>query len=209
MPDEPAGAAALRRLAVAAPDDPWIFFRGERGHFRWWSHARALEELDRPAAQDLHGGAEVARDAVERLRGSSADEVKSAGALLDALGSGPGRDIWISWRPFELRRERVVLLAAALGGWAILREPGAGLHPSILAWARPTLLVGGATELEELLAGFEAEAPRAFRARWLRRRLARLRAVVIDDDAASESLARRLVGLGAETGIVSPPADGW
>ena len=40
-------------------------------------------------------------------------------------------------------------------------------------------------------------------------RLARLRAVVIDDDAASESLARRLVGLGAETGIVSPPADGW
>lgn len=208
MPDEPAGAAALRRLAAAAPDDPWIFFRGERGHFRWWSHARALAVLD-AAVADPTAGAAVAGEAVERLRNAGEDECRSARALLDALGPGPGRDIWISWRSFENRRERVALLAATLGGWAILREPGDGLHPSVLAWARPTLLIGGAGELEELLAGFEAEAPRAFRSRWLRRRLARLRAVMIDDDDASGSLARRLVGLGAETGIVSPPANGW
>jgi hypothetical protein len=209
VPGEPAGAAALRGRAAEAPEDPWIFFRGGRGHFRWWSHARALEALDGAPAGDLPAGAAVAREAVERLRAAGEDEALSARALLGAIGPGPQRDIWISWRPFDRREERVALVAAALAGWAILREPGEGLHPSVLAWARPTLLVGGAGELETLLAGFEAEAPRAFRARWLRRRLARLRAVVVDDGAPVEALARRLVGLGAETGVVSPPPRGW
>lgn len=209
MPDEPAGAAALRRSAAETPEDPWIFFRGERGHFRWWSYARALEALDGAGAGDLPAGAAVGREVVEQLRTAGEEELRSARALLGTLGSGPARDIWISWRPFDLREERVTLLAAVLGGWAILREPGDALHPSVLAWARPTVLVGGAAELEALLAGFEAEAPRAFRARWLRRRLARLRSIVIDDDAPVESLARRLVGLGATAGVVSPPAAGW
>jgi hypothetical protein len=209
VPDEPAGAAALRRRAAETPEDPWIFFRGERGHFRWWSCARALEALDGAGAGDLPAGATVAREAVERLRAAGEQELDSARALLEAIGAGPTRDIWISWRPFELRRERVALLAAALGAWAVLREPGAALHPSVLAWARPTVLVGGAAELDALLAGFEAEAPRAFRARWLRRRLARLRAIVVDDDTPVEPLARRLVGLGATAGVVSPPAAGW
>ncbi|MBZ0103678.1 MAG: hypothetical protein K8I65_16080, partial [Thermoanaerobaculia bacterium] len=38
-----AGLAALERLAEAAPEDPWAFFRGERGQFRWWSHSRACD----------------------------------------------------------------------------------------------------------------------------------------------------------------------
>jgi hypothetical protein len=209
VPDEPAGAAALRRRAAEAPEDPWIFFRGERGHFRWWSHERALEALDGARGGDLPVGAGVAREAVEQLRAAGDDEARSARGLLESLGPGAQRDIWISWRPFELRAERVALVAAALGGWAILREPGAALHPSVLAWARPTVLIGGAGELEALLAGFEAEAPRPFGARWLRRRLARLRAIVVDDGEPAEALARRLVGLGAETGVVSPPARGW
>lgn len=209
MSEESAGAAALRRRATEAPEDPWIFFRGERGHFRWWSCARALEALDGAGDGDLPAGASVAREAVERLRAAGEDEARSALALLDALGPGPKRDIWISWRPFDLRSERVALVAAAVGGWAILREPGRELHPSILAWARPTVLIGGGGELEALLAGFEAEAPRAFRARWLRRRLERLRAVVVDDETPVDALARRLVALGAETGVVSPPPRGW
>jgi hypothetical protein len=39
--------------------------------------------------------------------------------------------------------------------------------------------------------------------------MARLRSIVIDDDAPVEPLARRLVGLGATAGVVSPPPAGW
>lgn len=41
---------ALERWARESPEAPFLFFRGERGHFRWWSFAAALAELDRTSA---------------------------------------------------------------------------------------------------------------------------------------------------------------
>lgn len=33
--------AAIERRARESPEEPFLFFRGERGHFRWWSFAHA------------------------------------------------------------------------------------------------------------------------------------------------------------------------
>jgi hypothetical protein len=194
-----AGLAALERLAEAAPEDPWAFFRGERGQFRWWSHSRAWRESAAAAAESqATAGSAVPRELLARLAAGTEAEAAAAHRLLEVLGPPPQREVWISWRRLDAGAEGVLLLASQLAGWAVVREPGEALHPQVFAWARPTLLAGSGAELAALLDGFAAAAPRPLRGRWLRRRLARLRAVIVDDGSDPAALARRVGELGGE-----------
>ncbi len=213
----PSGGCAaeeLRRRARESPEDPFLFFRTERGHFHWWSWSRTARELDSPVGAEATAPL-VARELLDRLTEVGEGEERLARALLAELGPAPERDIWISWRPLSAAPERVLALAALLGGWALLREPGEMLPPSTFAWARPTVLAGEADELATLLAGFESIAPRPFRGRWLRRRSARLRAVVVDGDGKSSSpiapdaINERLASLGSKARILPFPGPGW
>jgi hypothetical protein len=201
-------ADELRRRALETPEDPFLFFRNERGHFHWWSWARAARELEAPAGAETAAPL-VARELLERLVEGGEGEERLARALLAALGPAPERDIWISWRPLAAAPERVAALTALFGGWALLREPAERLPPSTFAWARPTLLAGDAAEIVALLDGFEAIAPRPFRGRWLRRRLARLRAVVVDGEAGTVELGKRLADLGSTARVLPFPGPGW
>lgn len=197
---------ALRRHAGATPEEPFVFYRGERFHFRWWSYARAERELE-PATAVAKAEARAPREMLAALAGADAAEQRLAATLGERLGRGAERDVWISWRPLELAPERIAALAALEGGWAIVREPlgpAASLPAETFAWARPTILVGGGAEVAALLDAFRRLAPRTFRERWLRRRLARLRAVTVDDGVV-EPVRERLVALGAEARLVAFP----
>ncbi len=202
--DTSVGLAALARLAEAAPEDPWAFFRGERGQFRWWPRARAWRESGAAGgASEATSGGAVPRELLARLAVSTEAEADAARHLLATLGPPPQREVWISWRRLDTGAEGVLLVASQLAGWAVVREPGEALHPQVFAWARPTLLAGSGAELAALLDGFAAEAPRPFRGRWLRRRLARLRAVIVDDGSDPEALARRVRELGGEARAIA------
>ena len=202
--------AALERRAGESPEDPFLFFRGERGHFRWWSFARAAACLaGAPEARaERPGEAEAASFLI--AAGELADPGRAA-ALAAALGSpSGGRDIWISHRPPAASPDATLALWAAQSGAALLREPGARLHPELFAWARPTLLSAPAPDLESLLADFAALAPRLGGARWRRRRLARLRALLVETEGARE-LPARLAALGAPGAarVLPFPRSGW
>ena len=199
---EPAGTAlaALQRRAGSTPEDPFVFFRGERFHFRWWSYARAARELESPSPPE----AGAPRELLAALAATGAAEERLAAELVARLGAGVERDVWISSRRLELAPERVAALAALAGGWAVVREPAEPLPAETFAWARPTILIGGGRELAALLGEFERLAPRTFRDRWLRRRLARLRAVVVDD-GEPRPVGERLAALGAEASVLPFP----
>lgn len=191
--------AAIERRARESPEEPFLFFRGERGHFRWWSFAHAAACL----AGTPGAGAERAGEGEAAGFLAAADEAEDdAGALslAGALGPAPtGRDIWISHRPLPGSPDAVLALWAARSGAAVLREPGERLHPELFAWARPTLLSAPEMDLIELVDGFAALAPRLGARRWRRRRLARLRAALVETGGC-ERLAVALSGRGA------PPA---
>ncbi len=195
----PDGALSiLAQQAAAAPEEPWAFYRGERGQFRWWSRARAIEAM-RAGADARPGGVgeAAAQELVARLAAAGPSELAAARALTAALGPGPERDVWISWRPLAAEFETVLLVAAQLGGWAIVREPSPTLHPLTFAWARPTLLAGPCDELLALFDGFAAAAPRTLPQRWMRRRLARLRALIpLGDEAGAAAVEDRVTELG-------------
>ena len=213
MGSRPVAARELRSRAEASPEDPFLFYRDGRGHFRWWSFERTRRESERVAAAaeapPLEADAVVPRELLAALLAAGEGAAGRARRLLDRLGPAPARDVWISWRPLAASAEVDAALAALLGGWAVLREPAEPLPPSTFAWARPTLLVGPAAELESLLVGFEASAPRVFRSRWLRRRLARLRALVVEDAAAARGLAERVGRLGGHVEVVTWPDGEW
>lgn len=202
--------AALERRAGQSPEDPFLFFRGDRGHFRWWSFARAAACLAGAPAEE---GARPGEGEAERFL-RAADEAGAtalAAALAATLGPPPARrDIWLSHRPPAAPPEAALALWAAESGAAVLREPGASLHPELFAWARPTVLSSPDAALRELLAGFGALAPRLGAKRWRRRRLARLRAVLVEggDDA---EVRERLAALHAPESLrVLPfPGAGW
>jgi hypothetical protein len=205
-------AAEVRRRASADDEEPFLFFRDAHGHFRWWSWGHVERTLERcagtvtPAAEPP--GSEAALDLLCALTRAGETVELGARVLLERLGAGPERDVWISFRPLD-EVERTLAMAGLIGGWAILREPVEPLPPSTVAWARPTILAAPATAVDALLAGLAREAPRAWGARWLRRRLARLRAVVTDDDSAVAALAGRLNELGAPARVLTLRAPGW
>jgi hypothetical protein len=204
--DDFAGAA-LRRRAVDSPEEPFLFYRDERGHVAWWSWARAARELDEAAAGRLTPG--VASDWLARLAGAGAPEVAAAQRLLERLGAGPERDVWLSWRPLEADAERTLALAAVAGGWAVLREPADPLPAATFAWARPTLIAAPGPELDRLADDFAALAPRLLGARWRRRRLARLRAVLVEGGGGEDARGARWRALGGRPRILSLAPDGW
>lgn len=199
--------AALERRAGQFPEDPFLFFRGDRGHFRWWSFARSAACLASPPAEESARPGEGEAESFLR----AADEAGStalAAALASTLGPPPARrDIWISHRPPAAPPEAALALWAAQSGAAILREPGESLHPELFAWARPTVLSLPGAALRELLAGFGGLAPRLGARRWRRRRLARLRAVLVEggDDA---EVRERLAALHAPESLRVLPFPG-
>ena len=204
--------AEIRRRATVAAEDPFLFFRDPRGHFRWWSWGHVARTLERAAGCASGAaeppGAEVPLEFLEILARTDERAEDGARELVGRLGAGPERDVWISFRRLD-EVERTVALAGLLGGWAILREPVEPLPPATFAWARPTVLVAPAAGVAALLDGLAGEAPRALGRRWLRRRLARLRAVVVDDGAAAPALAERLGELGAPARVLPFREHGW
>ncbi len=194
--------------------EPFLFFRGPRGHMTWWSFARCRDESGSLAARDATEPAtDPPRHLLAILATATAAELAAARQLLAHLGGASGREIWISTRPLDGGAERQLALAALLAGWAIVREPGERLHPDLFAWARPTLLSGTGAELGELLRGFAAAAPRFGAARWLRRRLHRLQVVLIEEagEGAGEraGLAAQLRELGGVARVLPFPDCGW
>lgn len=195
--DLPAGvvAAALRRLATAQPEAPFLFYRNSRGHFRWWSFATAAAFLEQGgfAGEKLSvKGVVVEREAVELLGGFlRAALTGSPGAAQPKVPAPPaGRDVWISWRPLDDPAELALARWMIVTGAAILVEPGPSLHPELFAWARPTMVSGSAEELLELAARLESLAPRFLRRRWFRQRGERLRLLLVDGAAEAAELSR-------------------
>jgi len=125
--------------------------------------------------------------------------LRTAGALaregpaqaLDALLGIPpaGRDVWIARRAPSDPLESALVLWSARRGAAILREPGDRHHPALVAWVRPSLLADDPAALVELAAGVRRLAPRMGGGWWLRRRLGRLRALIVDGPEVAPVLA--------------------
>lgn len=178
-------AVALAGRVSAAPEQPFLFFRGERGHFRWWSAERSLERLRTDAGEAAPAGEPAATAWLRACEGRA--DPALAGALAEAIGPALGHpDVWISTRsePEPLDAGLVRLLAAS--GGAVVWEPGPRLRAELLLWARPTLIDGSAAELVELLEAAVRSAPRFGALRWLRRRLARTRALIVTSGSEQE-----------------------
>ena len=208
---------ALERRARASPETPFVFFRSPRGTFTWWSCARAASELEwELGREDASEQERIPRELIARLGDALEFEVASAHALLSHLGGAKG-EIWISTRTLAGREEAVLALAATVADGVIVREPGERLHPALLLWARPTLVSGSRAELVELFAGVGAEAPKFRRDRWLARRLARLRTVLVEKgdaetgsvEPALEAVARSLAAVGVAPRVLPFPRGGW
>lgn len=200
--------AELARHAARAPEQPFLFFRDPRGHFAWWSWAKALAAL---AGRDFAAsapGESLARDFLAAVAARPAEELAGAAALLAELGEGRERDVWLTRGALDAPGEAALALAAFAGGWAVVHEPGGEIHPATFLWARPTIVGGTEAELARLLDGCPRQAPRWRRGVWLAKRLRRLRAVVVigGDGAAT---AARLAALGARPRLLSNPAGGW
>jgi hypothetical protein len=150
-------------------------------------------------------------DFLAALAAASGEAGPAARRLLASLGA-PGvmgrRDVWLSWAPLD-RRELVLAAAAYLGGWAVFREPGEAIHPATFAWSRPTIATGDGAALAALAESLTAIAPRWGRERWLRRRLARLRAWIITGEVPSAQLAARLQALTPAARVLPLPESGW
>ncbi len=211
-------AAALERWARERGEDPLLFYRDARGHFRWWSALRARQEFaslglpagenpreQRAAASDPH--ASIPGTFLRSLAGPSAaaaplDLSLRAAAVAEAVGLPPvgtPRDIWISWRPLTWPPERAVAAWALAAGAAIVLEPAPDLPPWLVAWARPTVLTGDAETHLRWIDGVAREAPRLLAGRWLRQRFSRLRTILVEasgeEGAALDAVRRQWIGL--------------
>jgi hypothetical protein len=178
----------LDRWARERPETPFVFFRGRRGHFRWLSYAAA--RAIGPIAGSAPGPEEWAPPEVgEIIAASRASGPGLDPALLPPAPAGE-RDVWISWRPLEVREEAALAGFAIRSGAAILAERSDRLPVGLFVWARPTIVSAAAAELEAVLAGIAAEAPRFLRRRWLRQRVGRLRLVLVEGEAGAAEVER-------------------
>ena len=162
-------------------------------------------ERREPSAAD---SAAPVSDVLLALAAAAESAEPAARRLLASLGPPPQRDIWFSWAPLD-DDEAVLLAAAFFGGWAVFREPGDAMHPATFAWTRPTIASGDGAALAALGAGLEEMAPRWQRRRWLRRRLARLRAWIVTGEAPSAELTQRLRNLAPEARLLPLPRSRW
>jgi hypothetical protein len=209
--DEGPLAGALAARAAAAPAAPFLFFRGPRGTFTWWSWARARAESVAPGESGAEeGDAPAARDYLRRLISLAGADADVGVELLAEMPAPPERPIWLTTGGLARPVDRSTAAAALAGGWAIVLEPGGEIHPETFAWARPTVVAGAAAELEALLASFAALAPRGWRHdRWLARRSARLRALVVGVGEPVAELAARVDEIRAPAVVLSIRGGGW
>lgn len=202
-------SAALARHAARAPELPFLFFRDPRGHFAWWSWARARAALDGGGSAPLPAGEALALDFLRAATAPSEDDRAAAAALLAELGEGSERDVWLTRGDLAAPGERALAAAALAAGWAVVHEPGDAIHPATFLWARPTIASGTAAELARLLDGCAAEAPRWRRQAWLAKRLRRLRAMVVAGGGEPAAIGARLATLGVRPRLLSNPPAGW
>jgi hypothetical protein len=199
----------LAARAAADPETPFLFFRGARGQVTWWSWKRCLAETSSvPAAE------EDPSFAVPRafLKAMLEEEVALAVPEAPPGELGAPRPIWLSAAPLDRPAERRLARLAAEEGWAVFREPGLPIHPDTFLWARPTLLAGEVAELEALLDGVLARAPRwpaGWRRIWLARRMRRLCALLVPPGRATDGLTARLRRAGAAARVLPFPGGGW
>lgn len=163
---------ALERWARLAPEEPWLFYRGERGQFRWWSFRRAFaayQGLGPPEKWEE----ELPASFLERLR-----SFPSLSPVRLAPRQDGGRDIWWAQNLLETDLTRGLAGWAVESGSAVLLEPGR-MHAELFLWARPTVVGGELSEICELFAELLASGPRWGRRAFLRRRLHRLRLLLV------------------------------
>lgn len=198
-------ASVLAAHAEATPEAPFLFFRGPRGHFVWWSWRDANEVLT-PAEDRLEvdAGATAAAEFLRALVAIEGTERSAAKRLLAAVPVRP-RQIWLTTGALDRFADRVVAVAALAGGWAVVHEPGEEIHPATFAWARPTIVGGGEDELLALLTGLEALAPRWRPRAWTARRLTRLAALVVERGGDRTAIESRLRSLGGAAAVLSIP----
>ena len=180
--------STLSVRARERPEAPFVFFRGRRGHFRWLSYAAAAAgKVTRSDGADwapleVH---ELVRFAGELEPPESPDE-----AAAPFLRRDKDRDVWISWRPLSAPSERSLAAAAIRGGAAIVVERRERFPLDLFLWARPTVVSASHDDLAAILARVEEEAPRWRRRGWLRQKLGRLRAILVEDAVAPDQLER-------------------
>lgn len=134
-----------------------------------------------------------------------------AGELARAVDPPPGRgDVWIARRSEPDAFDAAFVLRLASGGGAVVWEPGEEIRPELALWVRPTLVDGAASELIVLASGWARAAPRWRRERWLRRRLARLRALLVtegDAEKVASAIATKIPSCGAR--VLPFPRGRW
>ncbi len=158
------------------------------------------------------GAEEAVRELLRHYREASAAEIETAGALLRKVAPSGEREIWLSGRPLTVNAERILAGAALLGGWAVVREPGAGVSAATFLWARPTLHSETRSGLDGLFSELRARAPRRRPTRWLERRLARLRLVWVegpDEPLGRAGVEAELRKSGSGAAVLPFPGGEW
>ncbi|MGE0641064.1 MAG: hypothetical protein AB7G12_03715 [Thermoanaerobaculia bacterium] len=202
VPDRPVELPLRGRLG---PEEPFLFFRGLRGHLEWIPY-RVITEPPGGKRPPLPGDVERF---VARVR--SGLPSASTGVTRICGAAGAERDIWLSWRGEPHPVEDAVLAWAWESGAAILYEPAERLPAELAIWARPTVLQGPPADLAHWLDRFEEERPRRAGPRWAERRLGRLRRLLVEEaEAGVESvrLAARLRALAPACPAVVVPVEG-
>lgn len=215
---KPSSEGAREALAARArvdPEQPFLFFRSPRGTFTWWSFARAARALDATLAPETDPVA--ACEVLDLLRSADVGELAQARELAAAIARPGEREIWISARALDRAEERRLALAGALAGWAVVREPPglsrAEFPPELFLWVRPTIVSGTEDEIVTLFGGVAGAAPHWRRARWLARRLERLRTVLVENGGSTDHVRRALESTGAAftpaPRVLPFPGSGW
>lgn len=195
----------LPRRGREQPEEPFLFFRGLRGHFEWVPY-RVLTE--RSSAQRASVPSAVER-LLERVRSGLPPASAGVVAICGEAATAE-RDIWLSWRDAPHPVEDAVLAWAWESGAAILFEPAEEFPVELAIWARPTVLHGTPSDLARWLDRFEEERPRYAGRRWADRRLGRLRRLLVEGpEAAGEGsrLAARLRALAPGCPAVVVPVE--
>ena len=202
VPDRPVDLPHRGRLQ---PEEPFLFFRGLRGHLEWIPYRAVAEPPDgrrRPLPEEVERFVARVRSG---LRPADAGVARICGA------ADLERDIWLSWRGAPHLVEDAVLAWAWESGAAILYEPAERLPVELAIWARPTVMQGPPADLTLWLDRFEEERPRRAGHRWAERRLGRLRRLLVEGAEAGEEgprLAARLRALAPACPAVVVPVGG-
>jgi hypothetical protein len=197
----------LARWARDRPEVPFLFFRGPRGHFEWLSFREAAEGRSQRRRDESPLPADLLAT-LEQLREPRAPADSGAASILNTAGER-GRDVVVSWRSIDDPGERSFVEWATRAGAAIVVERHEAIPVDLILWARPTVLQGTHSDLRHFASEVDRRAPNWLRRRWLRRRLGRLRALIVEGgpaDPSTDELARALARLDPELAARLAPA---